>query len=319
MGVADSPDVANLYGAKAENEVIPQQRLIVMYGRYIDDCWNIVQAETRAQALAIASKMVIPGCTIEWEVNEYSAQFLDVWVTFQEDGLAVRHRPFTKKFNHLERIPWISAHPIDVKRGTFMGELTRMATLCSHRPDYDNAVHDLRLLYCARGYPLKVVMSWIKSNASKSWENRLTSKSRDARDLWVLKTHFNPSWEFIDIHKVEKAVKETFAQAKTEWDFKVLKEWGGSPRSLAPSRDLLTHVGRDFDSPWIVGEDALTLGDLDDLSKDFNKRVMLVSRKKNRSLLDVLNKSRKAQLPEFDLEHYIEIYMNPAYFDPLGF
>ena len=44
MGVACSPDVANLYGLFFEQRIVPQIEDLVFYGRYIDDLFSLVFA-----------------------------------------------------------------------------------------------------------------------------------------------------------------------------------------------------------------------------------------------------------------------------------
>jgi hypothetical protein len=46
MGVADSPDLSNLFAAYFENKsIIPTHKDVIFYGRYIDDCIGIVYAD----------------------------------------------------------------------------------------------------------------------------------------------------------------------------------------------------------------------------------------------------------------------------------
>ncbi|KAG8736400.1 hypothetical protein FRC10_009334 [Ceratobasidium sp. 414] len=145
MGMAHSPDLANLYGAFYENHIIPCHPQILYYGRYIDDVFYIIQAATALEAETKAKKLKVGVCRTIWEPARQYGVFLDVrlWV---ENG-RIHHRPHRKIGNHLERVPWVSAHPRDVKRGTYLGELSRMATLCSTVALYNEACKELRELY----------------------------------------------------------------------------------------------------------------------------------------------------------------------------
>ena len=80
MGVADSPDLANLYGWFFECQGgILGDPSVAFYGRYIDDCLAIVYAETAEQAIQIVSdKVQFDSCTIEWEATSYAVPFLDI-------------------------------------------------------------------------------------------------------------------------------------------------------------------------------------------------------------------------------------------------
>ena len=106
----------------------------------------------------------------------------------------LQHRPYMKARNAQERIPWISAHPYDVKRGTFYGEMSRLATLCSKQEHYIEALNGLVALYVQRGYPVGQVNMWRKAKAMERWNNRLRVESRERPDVLVLKSHFNTAW-----------------------------------------------------------------------------------------------------------------------------
>src|SRR6202050_3927005 len=72
--------------------------------------------------------------------------------------------PYRKAQSHQERIPWISHHPLDVKRGTFIGEMSRLATISSLHSTYCDAIKSLAALYIARGYPSDLVYHWLSIN-----------------------------------------------------------------------------------------------------------------------------------------------------------
>ena len=73
---------------------------------------------------------------------------------FVDENNKLQHKPFHKARSHQERIPWISHHPEDVKRGTFIGEMSRLDTLCSLQLDYKEALEGLAALYVTRGYQM---------------------------------------------------------------------------------------------------------------------------------------------------------------------
>ncbi|MFL4368795.1 hypothetical protein, partial [Enterobacter asburiae] len=66
-----------------------------------------------------------------WEVSEWNSPFLDMLVYIDPLTGQVEHTPYRKALNHKERIPWASHHPKDVKKGTYIGEMSRLATLSS--------------------------------------------------------------------------------------------------------------------------------------------------------------------------------------------
>jgi hypothetical protein len=227
MGMAHSPDLANLYGAYYENQIIPRHPQIKYYGRYIDDVIFFIEAETAEEARSIAENLVIGRCRIVWEPAARYGVFLDVRLWVEKDR--IHHKPHVKTGNHLERIPWTSAHPLDVKRGTFMGELSRMATLCSTLAGYERAVLQLRGLYIERGYPPNLVNYWYEKFASHFWENRLGER-RPNKEVSVLRTEFNPIWDHFNIKAVEEAVKDQWRKEMAYGD--LAKGTESLPQSL---------------------------------------------------------------------------------------
>lgn len=210
MGAACSPDIANMYGAYYES-LFTEDPHIPFFGRFIDDCLAIVYADTAEEALRLVTDRVkYDDCSLTWEVTEWQAPFLDMLLYIDPATNQIEHKPYKKPLNHLERIPWASHHPLDVKRGTFIGELSRLATLSSKTFHYLDAIKELKLLYLCRGYPMNLIESWSKNHADKRWQNRLEETVQDAGDLFVLKSSFNPLWEDFD-------VKTLFAGIKKSW------------------------------------------------------------------------------------------------------
>ncbi|CCO36879.1 hypothetical protein BN14_11026 [Rhizoctonia solani AG-1 IB] len=206
MGVAHAPDMANLYGSYYENKIIPSLgKDILYYGRYIDDVFFVVRAKSADAASKLCTNLIIDGVKIVWEPPKQYGVFLDVRLWVGDNSL--EFRPHRKNGNHLERVPWISAHPLDVKKGTFMGELSRLATLCSNDVLYYDACTDLRNLYIRRGYPPNLVKSWYHTYAKSFWQDRMRERP-PPKDVQILRLTFNPIWEHVSIPEVQDAVRK---------------------------------------------------------------------------------------------------------------
>ena len=194
MGVADSPDLANLYGLFFERSSIMTDSRCAFYGRYIDDLFAIVYANTQEEALQIVEQVQFDGCEIEWSAPGDMQIFLDMRI-YLHDG-KIHHMPYRKAHNHQERIPWTSAHPLDVKRGTFVGEMSRLAVLSSTRKHYEDAIRELVVLYVTRGYPSDLVLYWMRDNIAKRWESRLSVRETAPGEVLVLKSEYNLAWNY---------------------------------------------------------------------------------------------------------------------------
>jgi hypothetical protein len=227
MGQAPSPDIANLWGAHFEEKLfethVEWANRWAFFGRYIDDCLGIVYAETADQARRYAEllRLDLPGqrrVRIEWEVSEWSTPFLDMRVYIDPASKRVEHSAYQKKLNHKERIPWASHHPKDVKKGTFIGEMARLATLSSKLDAYLDALHDLKSLYMGRGYPEKLVNNWLKDHCAERWDRRLRNPA-EARPVLVLKTEFNPAWYDFNVNELGKTICSSWAgHLRSEYD-----------------------------------------------------------------------------------------------------
>jgi hypothetical protein len=76
MGVADSPDLANLFGWFFERQVdILNHPLVAFYGRFIDDIFGIVYASSETEAVQIMNAVKFDGCVIEWARRITSSPF----------------------------------------------------------------------------------------------------------------------------------------------------------------------------------------------------------------------------------------------------
>ena len=150
MGVASSPDLANLYGCFFENRAgIHSHPDVPFYRRYIDDCLGLVYAKDKLSAKCLLeNSIVFDNCTIEWSASDSYMTFLDMMLFFDKNK-TLQWRPYRKPLNHFECIPWISAHPIYMKKGTFLSELSWVATLSSQYDTYMSACREVADIYIA--------------------------------------------------------------------------------------------------------------------------------------------------------------------------
>jgi hypothetical protein len=315
MGMACSPDVANVFGCHYENEFIPKEERILFFGRFIDDVFMIVEADSEEEALSICQDTVAYGdLEMTWSVSASNMQFLDLFVYIDPSDGSIQHKPFRKQRNHLERIPWISSHPKDVKRGTFIGEMSRLATLCSNHESYREALNDLMLIYVSRGYPVDMVRTWLRTNAEKRWNSRL-SESREERNVFVLKSVFNPAWESFNVHELGNRVSQAWSNSLAHVHHARDQHRSRSSKSsvfpFERGYDLvevttsgLSLAGELADAPLTVvvepsRKDSRTvyIRPTLDLSKTGDTRKdWIVSRRRTKNLFDVLATLRKVVL-----------------------
>ncbi|SJL12000.1 uncharacterized protein ARMOST_21447 [Armillaria ostoyae] len=297
MGVADSPDLANLYGHWFERQInLLNDPDIPFYGRYIDDCLAIVHASSSTEALAKITKVKYDGCKIEWEVSEHHHEFLDMMI-YIDSKRTIEHMPYRKSRSHQERIPWVSFHPITVKRGTFIGEMSRLATLSSKMSHYDDAIRNLNALYVTRGYPAELCLKWTRENFTERWSSRLriTTKAGEDDGVLVLKSQYNTAWDYFSARELGDSIINTWRSRIDMID----------RLRTAPLNSAVLHGQIPPEKvPSELCLEVETTGGTEEIP-DIRKigilnRRMIVSKKRTRNLFDLTNLWKRTVLLRLD-------------------
>ena len=269
---------------------------IIFYGRYIDDCLSIIYADSEDEALNIINKLQIGPCIIEWNSSQRSQPFLDMLLFVDEDN-QLQHKPFRKARSHQERIPWISHHPFDVKRGTFIGEMSRLATLSSRKSDYAEALKSLVALYVTRGYPRNHIEHWINKHKSERWIKRLSEESdKKSVDVLVLKSQFNTTWNYFSASQLSDIMfgywRGWIDQAKTGSFNKEFPWYQEQFGDLDRTGECMLFVDDDFVGKFIP-----------DITKiNILNRKLLVSRKRTKNLFDFTNLWKRLVVEKMELD-----------------
>lgn len=256
-----------------------------MYGRFIDDIFAVVYAESEGEALRILSVVNYENCQIEWSCSDQTQTFLDMQIYIGPQN-RIGWRPFRKARNHLERIPWISNHPNSVKRGTFLGEMSRLAVLCSDFSHYKDAIQDLVGVYIMRGYPVDLVHQWFKQNMQDRWAKRFSdSRSTDTDEqILVLKSQYNVAWDYFSAIQLGDTITNTWKNWLSGAD---KFDWSNDPSLSRYSGDKVPFaVPEEF---WSSSSDDSELSlRFVDLRKTqvLGKSKWIVSKKRTRNLFD---------------------------------
>ena len=120
-----------------------------------------------------------PGLNMDWSASEWLAPFLDMHIFVNWASLSIEH-----------------------ERGTFLWEMSQLATLSSRPEIYEDALHHLKTLYVARGYPEPLLNSWLRENNEKRWLARLQEQVRQGGNIFVLKSQFNPVIDSFNVHEL---------------------------------------------------------------------------------------------------------------------
>ena len=217
MWVQITTHIDNIYGWYFErNSECHKDPRIVFYSRYINYCLSIIYADSEDEALNVINKLKIGPCIIEWNSSQQSQLYLDM-LLYVDHNNNLQYKPFHKARSHQERIPWVSHHPDDVKRGTLIGEISRLATLCSLESSYQESLESLATLYITCGYPMDKVTYWINKYKLEQWNKHLSEEVKEMKEVLVLKSQFtavfsclrNRSESFLDVAHIKKGKTRT--------------------------------------------------------------------------------------------------------------
>lgn len=216
MGAPQSPDVANAYMAEHEEELkiphVDRPRWMLFYQRYIDDIYSLVQADSEEEAVQLVTDYIkIPYLDITWQASKDHAVFLDLYTYLDPVYDTIQFRPYEKPGNLYHRVPWSSSHPLHVKKAVVLGEMTRLAVGSSHKRNYINALERYQVILLHRGYPEKVVQSWVRKNLNERWGRRLDEagsfNSLADLPLAVIKSSYNPIWERLNVREIQTVMR----------------------------------------------------------------------------------------------------------------
>jgi hypothetical protein len=115
-----------------------------------------------------------------------------------------------------------------VHKGTFLGEMSRMAVLSSNPDNYIHALEDLQSIYIAHSYLPGLISKWTKDNITKRWINCLRETTSDDRmavnrpgvdtsNLLILKIVFNPIWDKFNVHELAEVVVDHWLSSLNNW------------------------------------------------------------------------------------------------------
>jgi hypothetical protein len=218
--------------------------------------------------------------------------------------------------NNHERIPWISSHPVDVKRGTFIGEMSRLAMLSSNSSHYLDAIVELKNLYLGRGYPQPLVDTWIKNNMQQRWKNRLEERVEEHATLFTLKSQYNDAWLNVNAHQLLKSITDPWVEWQYAFENNLLGKEGQLPFNRGDFVRILNEWFPDYlmerspqgnlgltatweRSPVVKrvqhsdGSNVCLIG-LNVAELIGSNTRLLVSRKRNRNLADLTNSWRRS-------------------------
>ena len=214
------------------------------------------------------------------------------------------------------------SYPIDVKRGVYIGELSRLAVLCSHKETYIGAVKDLNSLFQIRGYPVPLIMAWCKKNIQERWDKRFAIRNTDdpvnSEAVLVLKARYDDVWNWFSATELGNTITKYWEEWYDHAENNSYVSSSSRPflrHDMAQDHDL-TDVRQDL----LTGIPSGVDGELD-FVPDLRKIGLLgsrwlVSRKRNTNLFDLTNVWKKMVFQKVDEAIADEGGVDPMIPDP---
>jgi hypothetical protein len=159
-------------------------------------------------------------------------------------------------------------------------------------------------LYIKRGYPSKLVHTWLKNNIDKRWSQRLSTRTQASSDeLLVLKSEYNTAWNYFSAKELEETLLgywrkycDTAASLGFDGTFPVTEMMIALPSDRGGLKDVSPSVMTEFDT-----SDGLR--PMPDLRKtDILDRKIIVSKKRTRNLFDLASLWKKTVLSKMEEE-----------------
>ena len=116
-----------------------------------------------------------------------------------------------------------------MKKGTFLSELSQVATLSSQYDTYVSACREVEDIYIVWGYLPMLIASWLWENYSVHWDACLNNNEPTKADVFVLKSEYNISWDFFNVQFLAECMKTGWMEVLWTLSF------GNKPVDLHPS------------------------------------------------------------------------------------
>lgn len=197
IGVACAPVIANLFCGIYEKHAFKYRSKVQFYGRYIDDILCLFKG-TEIEVKQWMLKWKLPGLDIKWEYSNTAAIFLDIELLIINNRLVTR--VYKKILNKHMYIPFSSAHPLSVKKAFVKAERMRYSIICSQTEDIKSCEMNLYLNLLKRGYPQKILGEWF---------HETLAKVEKPIPKLILKSKYNPIWEYIRIGPIKNFLLES--------------------------------------------------------------------------------------------------------------
>ena len=152
MGQRFAPSIANIYLSLWEENLKNKiDNFPIHWFRYIDDIFTIWNADAKSlKEFLNKINNFDPNIKITFSFNNTNTTFLDLNIYKYDNKL--RHKVHFKDTNSHSILHTSSNHPKHIFRGIVYSQIRRWASLCTTRPDFEDACSLVFPIWRQRGY-----------------------------------------------------------------------------------------------------------------------------------------------------------------------
>lgn len=153
------------------------------------------------------------------------------------------------------------------------------------------------------GYPQPLVLKWLRDNINQRWIQRFRNRSDESDPVLVLKSHYNTAWDNFNAQEIQNRMFEywrEWVQRATRGDYSIEFPICDKPDSEAFS---YSH-GHNKVEVKLPGGDTIWVPNI--INTDILNRRVLVSKRRNRQMKDLVNLWNKSILKNVEEDEALD-------------
>ncbi|KAI6249367.1 hypothetical protein HI914_02849 [Erysiphe necator] len=120
---------------------------------------------------------------------------------------------YKKRLNKHMYIPYLSAHPLRVKKAFVKAERTWITLICSAKALVAEAEYQFRCSLYRRGHPDSMLEKWFKLD--------LKPREKGREPMYVLPSVYNPVWEYVNVREMQETFLSFFRRNGFQDEFRM--------------------------------------------------------------------------------------------------
>lgn len=215
MGTNVAVCLAQIYLAHKLDPSLAGDANVVIYRRFIDDCFLLMKGLSEQEILARIEtwQHIVDGISLTWHISKVSVDFLDISVYFETTDNSKRFawKTYQKDLNKYLYIPGFSNHPEATLIGWIIGERKRYRLTNSDRSNERKIVNLFVGRLLRRGYPVRLIKKAFDRYGASVRGDSLTPQHANKRRLPIVLPYSSAARQLSkqmqgEIHRHSKAL-----------------------------------------------------------------------------------------------------------------